>query len=280
MDTGMPIVSQGRTRERPAFTIGRVRRTQTIRGRVYADVDDLWYPQIYVRCPVMAFGGGEDQYVFFPVTEGSDNDPTKGQLPDPEVPRADRARQVLLLHRGGHSVPYVLGAVQPYGLGLEDSPDPDVNDEDHGTRVSKKDIAFRNNGALLLIDSNGAITLVAGDADYVRVQLPEVNGRLRISRDGEADEKVILADAFLDNWINVSLYSTLVEMSNRINDLESKLATVIGAVTSIPVTSGGTANPVGLPSAPAPTQTVPPKADETHKSGTIQLSAKSAAEEI
>ncbi len=273
MDTGMPIVGAGRLRERPSFTIGRVRKTRVIRGRVYADVDDLWYPQIYVRCPVLAFGGGEDQYAFFPITEDTDVDPIS------EPFSTDRDRQVMLLHRGGHSVPYVIGAVQPYNMGIKDAPAPDVNDSDHGADVSKKDIAFRNNGALLLIDGNGAITLVAGDADYIRIQLPSLNGRLRVSRDGEADEKVILADAFLDNWVNTELYNTLLALNERVRDLESKLATTISAVTSIPVSTGGTAQPLGLPSAPTPTDTTPPKADDSHKSGTIQLSERSLAEE-
>lgn len=253
-----------------AFSIGNVVNTYIIAGRLYADVDDYDHGCRHDRCPVMCFGGDTGTFTYAPVT--------------PTAAEQDNLNEAIILHRTGGR-PYIIGMKQPIGLGLVAGATEDPGAEDRTLDISKNDIALVNKNAKLIIDSNGAVTIVTGDAKYARVQLQSEGGRLRISRGGEANETVILANAFLDTWVNETLHAHLQTQNARITALEAQVAALSSVLVSgvsvtgltadeVPVT-GTTVPPSGLSGFSAPTAPSIPTAGSEYKSSTIELSEKS-----
>lgn len=262
----------------PAFSIAAVRATVVSNGRVYVDADDLDTGQHYTRCPLMVFGGDPDRFGIFPVA----------LRPSDSTGQWGSDREVLLLHRPGGR-PYALGMKQHQDFAIEEAVNPTNEGADHPLAISKNDIAFRNGGSMLILDEHGAVTVVAADTEYgkyLRLQLPDEHGRVRISRGGEADERVILANAFLDTWVNQTLRSHLTAQDARITALEAQVVALTASIKAIPVVgavpvTAGTppvAQAVIVEFAPVGTQT-PPSADDSLKSGSIQVSKKPLAQE-
>lgn len=251
----------------PSFIIARVVRTKVIGGRVFVDAQSPGRAAGYwSSCPLVSWGGDPNRFVFFPVSEPPNRDSGFDGVGDPSASKSiEHPREVLLLPRP-QGRPYALGMTQNPGLSILPEAETDPGSADHSKKIGRFDIAFRNAGASFIIDDNGAITLDAGDAGRIRHQL-SASGKLRISRAGEADEGLLLADAVIA-WINGALAAHLSAQDARITALEA-------AVVSLnSVKTGGTAT---IP-ATAGTQS-PPTADNTLKSGIIEVSNWTAADE-
>lgn len=280
---GMPgtgrSLSERLNRVIPALSVGAVKKVQVINGRVYVDVDDLTSANYHRTCPLMVFGGGPDNFMVTPVTETPDD---RGELNQPPLGSAKREfdHEVILVHRA-NGKPYAIGMAPHPDMTIQEELEEDPGAADHGAQISKKDHAIRNTGALFLVDANGAITLdTQTSGQRVRVQLKEEGGRFRVSRGGEADERVILADAFLDGWVNGDLKNHLQAQNDRITQLEADLAQVIAVLSpGLPV-AGSLATPAAgsLPAVTTNSQT-PPEADDSHKSGTVELASTALSEE-
>lgn len=250
---------------------GVVNATHVIKGRVYVDATSDT-GQTFFKCPLMIFGGDPERFAYFPAT--------------PQPTDSSRDREVLLLQgAGAQSKPWALGMKQPVGLGINDTTedDPGVGN-DHGGAVGKNDISLRNSGAYITVDSNGAVTLAPGTgAARVRIQLPDdASANFRVSRGGEADERVILANAFLDTWVNQTLYNHLVSQDARITALESQVVALSAAakVAAVPVASVQVpvASLQAVPAFTGDGSKTPPTAGSENKSGVIDIPTKSASE--
>lgn len=253
------------------LSVANVLSTTVINGRLYASVDDLDNGQRHDRCPVMCFGGGTDKFMFVPVT------------PTPQDGESLKMNEAVIVHRG-EGKPYIIGTKQPLGFGIKKEIAEDPGEADHSGDVAKDDFAIQNSSAKFIVDANGAVTIKAGTAKHVRIQLDETEGALRVSRGGEADECVILANAFIDTFINQTLYAHLVAQNARIAALEAQVATlstiltsgiaVTGTTSDAKAVTGTTVPPSGLSTFSPPSGTSVPSAGEQYKSDTIRLASK------
>jgi hypothetical protein len=227
---------------------------------------------------VMCLGGNNSTFMFSPVAVTTEEDYNGFAL-----------REALLLHRDGGR-PYVIAMKQPNKLGVLDESVPTAGDNtDKGLEFSKNDFVMKNAGSQLHMSDDGDITLTIG-RKYFRVQLP-TNGKLRVSETSEANETVILAHKFIDQFINSDLYLHLQAQNARISALEgqvAKLTQVLSSgvqvsATTAPVTGTNAAvsgqvtlPPAGLTGFSPPTQVPVPTAGDAHKSGVVELSSKAA----
>ena len=131
---------------------------------------------------------------------------------------------------GGLSDPRDLRQVKEEGT--PSGADSDVNE------VSVEDTHIRNtNSYLSLSPLNGAVI----KGDNVRIQLS--TGRLRISKEGNAENDILNASPFLD-----VLFSYIAELETKINTLEAVVKAsempVIGYLTGAIATASAVPNPV------------------------------------
>lgn len=267
--------------QHPAMTIGAVRATRVISGRVYVDVDDLTAGSYYQACPLMVFGGSPDAFVFVPAIETPNVDGgLAGQPPTGGSTQATFDHEVILLHRG-HGRPYAIGMAPHPDMKISEETPEDPGDADHVRSVGKDDIAIKSNGALWLMDRNGSVTVdTTQSGQRVRVQLAEEGGRLRVSRGGQASERVLLADAMVS--YAESIEAQIDEMRNRISLLETSVNAIVAALAAglelnIPA---GTTAPAVIP-APGASVLNPPydAIDERVVSSSVEISNLNARDD-
>ncbi len=185
----------------PGAMVALVDDVYVLDGHVVVDCsteDGAFWTQV----PLATVGGGKRTWGVEPVEP-------------PESGHGELARdrgQVLLVLRGPYVKPLAIGMLPADGGEVvEDAPVVDQQ-EDHPGVIGKADFARVNGGARLIVDEHGAITLdarEAGDAT-VRVQLAD-GGVLRVSRGGEATERLPLAGPLLDHLKAINDYLAAVD---------------------------------------------------------------------
>lgn len=222
----------GRGKARRAFTappavVALVRRDYMRGGRRYLDCLDPRTGQEWPNVPVLGDGGGPDVWATVPVSSpGGDGDEDLVELnPD----QTEAAQAVLVFRDAHHKSAVCVRVLQHVKVELGDVPPDDVADtDDHPGTVSRQDFAWTLRGLRMIVDDGGdggRFTLDAKGDPIARIQLLE-DGRLRVSRDGTAGERLLLAGptlTFLDAWIN--RYNALVV---RVNALDAAMAAVYG----------------------------------------------------
>jgi len=233
------------------------------KGRVYAEVytsDGRFFPAM----PVMVRGGSAKAYSWEPMpSPEEDKDESAKQTARTE---ADGTTQVFLLGRTRQQ-PCVVGAVQHPKQAISKETPNVAKDEDHPGDVGVGDFAWVLNNARVILDSRGGFTVITDDvpagsvADepqpHVRFQLPP-GGLLRVSREGEADERVVLSGPLIDYL--TELAAKVNALNDAVNQLTSTLQGAAGNV--VPAI-----NPAGLESIADPV-----KADL--QSGVVHISSQ------
>ena len=269
-------------RRQQVLTVGTVNTTHVINGRVYVDVDDYTRTQLFSKCPLMVFGGDPRTFAFFPVIGTPQTDEGQVGLPaSGGSSRSEYVREVILVHRG-EGKPYAVGMAGHPDMSITDTTEDDPGAADHTLAISKNDIALQNRGAVFVLDSNGAVTLdTTASGARIRAQLADEGGRLRLSRGGEADERILLGDASVGYFGGIE--DQINEMRDRIAQLEQMVDSMAAGLTSgVPV--AGTPPVAQLivvpPQSLGPTLSPPfTPADDSLVSSTVELSGKSVAED-
>jgi hypothetical protein len=207
MSSGMP--GQGklaRLLERGATSTAVVRRVFVEAGRVRVDCYDAENSTPWFGLAVLqAGGGGPDDFASTPPREPTIPLDVRYSADDSDT------TQVLLLHRPKKK-PIVIGAVEHPGSSILDATPVVAQDADHPGSVGKQDFAWARGGARLIVDARGAVTIAPGGEDgNARIQLP-ADGVLRISRDGQAEERLLLAGPVFAYLQEVDAYLSAVDI--------------------------------------------------------------------
>jgi hypothetical protein len=177
----------------PTAVIANVRRVRIRNGRVFVDVFVPNSPQRWNDLPFVVAGGGASAWGYDPPTPDpqtiADSVPIGADTPE--------GTQVVLVLRGKYP-PVIVGALQNTQATIAERTPVVDQAEDHPGDVGPADFARVNGGTRQILDSRGAWTLDLGDAEdpTARVQLPD-DGVLRVSRGGEAAERLVLAGPLL-----------------------------------------------------------------------------------
>ena len=197
---------------------GYVTEVYTSDGEVLVDVTG--FNPVYRLSQVRVLGGvglAKSFVVAPPMKETTHVEPTDTH------PYPTQNSKVLVLMSAGAPI-CVLGCVRNEGsiqnkkISMDKTPTPSSGDRSN--QVSVFDMSAFHNGCYASISHDGSITfdLKESEQPRVRVQLPK-SGHMRISRDGEALERVTLANA-LQNYINGTGIGSL-DISALVGDSES-----------------------------------------------------------
>jgi hypothetical protein len=207
-------------------------------------------PEAWTEVPVLCQGGGRTD-------RQSVRPPSVGRIDDFFLIDETEGAQAILLRMGRHpSEVYCIGflrhadhEVKP----LSDSPVIDATSDHDGTAYDQ-DWFEKHSNTALIVTSKGAhvVDLRNAEQPFMQVQLPS-NGVVRISRDDEANERLVLGGA-------------LIDYLGRLETYISDLTTAISAATS---TAPGA--PIGF----IPPFSAIPTAGDSLKSATIRVSEDS-----
>lgn len=214
--TGMPWLPRAAAAMRAVdAAVVLVRRVHVRDGRTFVD---CWAPgpggQVWNNVPVLSGGGGVGTMRSEPVSRPGDTETL------PNDPGETAAAQAILVFRApNRRSPVCIGTLLHVQAELDERAVSDLDDDaDHPGTVSIDDFGWRLGGFVMLLDGFGRCVLDARDAaDVVRLQLSD-DGVLRISRKGEATDRLLLASttrSFLDEL--VGRYN---DLANRVTELE------------------------------------------------------------
>lgn len=186
--------------------VGIVQRVRLAGGRAVLDCYLPGSGQFFRDVPIATSGGGADGWAFDPPIASDAKDALVHADPD----RLEGA-QVVLVSRPG-KLPIAIATLQhPHVELTPNAPSVDL-DADHPCGVGLQDFARVNGGTKQIHDANGAWTLDLKDATdpTVRVQFPS-EGVLRLSRDSEAAERLVLAGPLVTYLQQVQDYLAAVQ---------------------------------------------------------------------
>lgn len=247
---GMPVQSRmSKQARRGAYTIGFVRRIFVAGGRPYCDVWDPETGRAWNGVPIMSVGGGPGQFQTVPLSAPS-------QAEFIRQADLDDASQVLLFHGEANRYPVTVGAIHHPSLDLQAKTEVVADDEDHSGAVGQRDFATVNGGTKFILDSRGRVTFdLRGAEEDGTFGVALAAGEIyRVSRDGNAAERLLLADAVVAYLGELEAH--LAAQNARIAALEA-FAETAATTLGIPYTS-----PLGVPA---------PTADGTLVSATFRV---------
>lgn len=210
----------------------------TIDGRPYVDAYDPETGAFYPRCPAAGLGGGDGTLEVVPPSEPGEGDEEFAMDPD-----TTQAAQVVLLPVSGSRGHYWIATpmtIHPGGLGLDDETPETKEDEDHKGKAGLRDRVIRYGGSTIILDARGNVTISPGA--MLRGQLGG-GAVFRLSRDGEAGERLVLGGPLLDY---------LGALESYVDTLEARVATLEAWATSAQAVM---AAKVDVPPGTAPTTT-------------------------
>jgi hypothetical protein len=205
--------------------VALLQRAFTIDGRVFVDCYDPMTGRDWKNSPLMVLGGGPDSYVF-----AAPESPTGVEfLKEAEL---EDSTQVVLLSRDG-AKPMCIGTVQHPKQNIVDDPVVALPTQDHDGTVSIRDYAVTKGGTTVIIHDNGDVTVKG--AGTIRMQSPE-GGIVRMSRDGDASERLLLAQATLNYMEEVDTFMRAVDTWATNLKIASSSGLPITPFTSTPPT--------------------------------------------
>lgn len=249
---GMPTTGWGALNEvKVNFVRAQVTRVYVLGGRQYIDAHNAMTGSDYVGCPVMGLGGGETRWAHVPIAGDQGEGRPVFNLSTQSDPSSAASAQVLLLFDGVSEMPWCIGTIQHPKFELQDETPETERSKDRKDEYGHQDIVSSNGGSTTVLDSLGQFAVVLADGKQATVQL-EGNGLVRISRNGEADERLVLANRLV-SYLG-GLEAQVDDLINRVAVLERWVGTFqtayLGPPGALTVTSGKV-DPVTLP-VPAP----------------------------
>jgi hypothetical protein len=254
-------------------TQARFVRAQLIRayqsgGRHYIDAHMASGAGGWTGIPVMEFGGGSGRFLFVPMAGDQGDDKPAFAPAEQSDPTDIDSAQVWLFFDGASNFPVCLGAVQHSKRGLvDDTPETSVGN-DRDADASYKDIFAENGGSWMALDSRGVVAFSLADGKQVSFQLAGA-GVLRVSRDGDATERLLLANATKGYFSGTEDH--LDAQESRIAALESAVNSLVAFLAPGVAVSGGLTAPYLVPYA-APSGVNRPTADDTLVAAAIHVS--------
>lgn len=250
--------------ERAVLVVAQLSRAYVLRGRPYIDAINPDGPGKWFQVPVVqGGGGGETRWENAPIAGPQEGSTTahSGESSVGANPDQFDSAQVVLMFVGNSTFPRCVGVIDHPRTGLvEETPETEAG-EDREVGVGPQDWAWVNGGSRWILDSKGLLTAIAAQDKKVSFQLAG-DGFLRVSVDGEADEKLLLAGPVRDYL--AELESHLDAQEARIAALEAAMALVAPQVTA----------PVQFTPAPGVSR---PTADDTMVSSVVHISSKDNA---
>lgn len=204
------------------WDVGQVTRVTVKGGRLYVDV--LTKSQRFNLVPVMELGGGSLRFAHAPIAgDQGDDAPIFDAAADTDPSGVASAQVVILMNDDG--AVYVIGAVAHGSRGLvAETPETEAG-EDRPKGIGVADFATVNGGGRFVVDAKGVIEVKPAEGSPFQVNLSgEGNARVRIGRDGEAGETLLLGNATLDY---------LADLETQIARLEARLAAIESEAQSV-----------------------------------------------
>jgi len=235
---GMPGTGSPLEDIQATFVRAQLTKAYPIGGRAYIDAHMAMGGQSWKTVPVVELGGGEGRYLYTPMAGDQGDGKPVFSLATQSDPSAAASAQVLLLFDNISPFPVCIGAIQHDKRGLLDATPVTEDATDRPAGIGHQDIAASNGGSTYVLDSEGVFAVMMADGKPYQVQLSESGGRLRISRGGEADEKLLLGNAtlgYLDD-----LEASVKQLITRLNDAERIIDIITSQIAlGIPVVGGG-----------------------------------------
>lgn len=204
---------------RPGKVLGQ---PYTANGLPVCDVADS-AGNVWRACRIRTEGGGPESFGYRPPIGASDQNRT--------TPETTAGGEVLLSWSdGSHGHPTVMGALphtRVVGKLVDkiDKPEPDA---DHPKQASINDVVEEHGGARTVLSGHGTIVLDTQDSkEPVRVQLDR-SSFLRVSQDGDASERVMLAAATRDRLDE--LIGAVNELIGTVNVLAAGAQAAVAAL--------------------------------------------------
>ncbi len=201
-------------------TIFLVTKTYVVDGRIVCDLTRMGTGATGLTAvPVLTLGGGPNRGLLVP--------PSPGVQPDGSAPGAaldaavNQGAQVVVIWIAADPrttpQPWILGATGHTGLGLSgEASTARESDDDADTTLDARAVALVNAGASLVLDQRGETTLAPVAGGNARVQLAQ-SAIMRVSRDGEASDAAVLAQALVDTL--ETAYTALADLQTQVADL-------------------------------------------------------------
>jgi len=196
--------------------VTRYRASESGTPSVDVSVGPVNYPDVPIQ--TVGGGGGPDRYAHLSVQ----TDPVKPLKINADGSKAAQVK----LEFDQNGQPRAVGFIHHSDLGLVQSVDVPVQTDDRAAGVTADDHAIANGGAVVIVDSRGAVVVnvtLATDGNF-RVQLPAA-GVTRISRGGAASDRAV-------SGAQVLTYMAALEA--HIDGLAARIAVLESAVPAAP----------------------------------------------
>lgn len=251
------MLRRGHSTSRTARIIG----LRLENGVPVADVSD-GHGNTYLGCRFSGLGGGKDAFTYAPPQPDEDANNTPDDSPGAEA--------IIALAEGGRGRASVQGTFPNPGMFKQISiVEPPDADSDYSDKIGLLDFATVNNGARILVTESGHLILdTATSGMPVHIELAGT-AFLRISQDGKADERTLLAGvsrAYIDGLVD------------QINDLRTAVKALATWAKAAGAPSGGGPIVPAYVGSSGPATAADKTADDMVASA-VRISAQSLADE-
>jgi hypothetical protein len=220
-----------------------VSKVRVIDQRVHVDCYDGETGQTWYRLPILVFGGGQGSSLVVP--------PVPYPRETVQQPEEEEGSQVLVVPRHKQG-PVALMVTQHPLAGFQDVAELDEaertaqDDQDHPLPRTPEEHVWEHRGVRVQLTSDGSVVIDATASQKpVRIQLAKDAGLLRVSRDGQAGERLVLAGPLGDYHQSEASYRDGVQ--DRLAALESMVSTLAG-IETLTFTPGQGSDPPETPS--------------------------------
>jgi hypothetical protein len=205
----------------PRFVKAQLIRTYQRGGRQYIDAHHANSFNGWTGVPVVELGGGIGRFVHVPMA-GDQGEGKPAFAPAEQTDPTDIASaQVWLFFDGQSTSPVCVGAVQHSKRGLISDTPATEDGQDRPDDIGINDIAAVNGEASHIIDSAGVVAVSPKEGQPWNLKLKGTS-RARVSRDGDADERLLLGNASLASM--QARHDWIESLESRIAELERVVA--------------------------------------------------------
>jgi hypothetical protein len=264
---GMPLTGGLMGRKTPRLVAAQLTSAYELGGRHYVDAHHPDSINGWTQVPVVELGGGLARFMHVPLAGDQGEDKPAFQPAEETDPSDIASAQVWLMFDGVSTNPICIGAVQHPKRGLVTETPETEDGQDRPAEIGVNDIAAANGDASHVIDALGVVAVQPAEGQIWNLKLRGTS-RARISRDGDADERLLLGNAALQalqdahDWIDA--------LQSRIDELERVVATLATWAT------GGGSTTLGalslVPPFTPPSSSAPSRPDATLVSDAVHIS--------
>ena len=209
-----------RALEQPPADMLSVQNYYAIAGRPYADIWDPETGQTWIGVPVLCAGGGQAAYAHMPVQ------PEASYLPTDAMTKLSEASQVYGVYRGVDRRPVAVAALHHPAVKMLPEPLLGPSSADDLARPSIREPHLRFGGTTIMVREGGGVVIDLAAEAGLSIQLGGA-GAIRMSSDGEAGERFVLAGELI-TYLQ-TLVAAINEIGTALSELTVELATAAGS---------------------------------------------------